>query len=333
MPVILAPLALVGVAVALFILAEAIIYMLRSIATALGSFNFAFIHIDFGQIFWGIVGPVVSLINLIASKVLNPIAGWFVGLVSNGQGIPADLVKVLDHQATQITHLHNVTIPDEVKQGVAEAATYTDTTVQGVRTQVHDAYTTWENAHSVADAEHYLALEASAPSVEHATLAIAARTLLAGENYADAQRKAAETYADLQIEGVSAYIDAQIIGLQVAFAQAIAIPTGAAVPSIDVEDIQTGAKVVTIGAAVAVIAAKIVECLVSNCPGNNNFTNLLNDALGLVAAAEFATFVEAFVNDPGGTLTSYVAPYESVIEGGATSVGGVWSSVESALGL
>lgn len=313
MPVVLAPLALLGVAVGLFLLAEAVVYMLRSIAASLGSFDFAFIHIDFGAIFRTIISPVVSLINLIASGVLQPIASWLVGLVYDVEGLVSNVIDSLEHHAEQIAHVVTTTIPDAVANILGEANTYTDTTVQGVRTQVHDAYNTWEQAHSVADAEQYLANEASAPSVENAILAIAARALLAGENYTDAAKTAAEAYADSKFADAKTYADEQVDNLRISIQGELAIPQGAAIPGIDVQDLIDGAAVVSIGTAVGVIAAKIVDCLVSSCPGNNNFANLLQDALGLIDAASIGVFLGEVVNDPQSAAAGFVSTVQATI--------------------
>jgi hypothetical protein len=333
-PFVLAPeIGLIGVAVILALLVFGVAYLIRAIGSVIGEFNFGFIHINFGAIFMGIASPVVNWLEGIANGLFHLVEGWLRGIAYIFVGLFHDITGVFEQHATQIAHLHNSAIPAEGAAAVHTANAYSALQLQYVRTEVHAAQLKWEAAHSYADAVHYIDAERTAPSVEHALLAQAGRTLIASENHAQDLHDQLKTYVEEQIGATKAYA-LQHIGAAVApIESAIAIPWGTAIPSIDVQDlIKTGEKI-AVGTAVAVIATKIVDCLVSNCAGNNNFSNLLQDALGLVSLAEFAVFVEQLVKDPAGTISAGTAGFDSVISSGAKDVDGVWSAIEQALGV
>ncbi|HEY1716209.1 MAG TPA: hypothetical protein VGG07_25150 [Solirubrobacteraceae bacterium] len=113
----------------------------------------------------------------------------------------------------------------------------------------------------------------------------------------------------------------------------IAIPTGAAVPDVSIEDIVAGTAVVSIGAAVAVIAREFEECAVTSCAGNNNFGNLLNAALGLISLADLAVFLNAVISNPATAVTTYKDQIQSDVQGVVGASTDVWTAIESVLGI
>lgn len=113
----------------------------------------------------------------------------------------------------------------------------------------------------------------------------------------------------------------------------IAIPTGAAVPNVDINDIVAGTAVISIGAAVAVIAREFEQCAVTSCAGNNNFGNLLNDALGLAGLAAFASFLSSAIDSPGPTVAADYAELGQKIQSVIGASTDVWSAIESVIDI
>lgn len=316
-PIILAALPEIALAIALTLLVFAVAYLINAIGSAIGSIHIPVISVDIpiGRYFARAADGVVNIINSLAQPFAHPFAAWLIAADYSTVGIAQDSLNVAEHQATLIAHLHNVTIPDERAAAEAAAAANTAIVAQGIRTQIHAAETTWEHAHSYADAVNYINQERAAPSVEHAQLALNARTLIASETHAQDLHDQLKAYVDEQIGVAKAYAEQRIGAAVAPIEGAIAIPTGAAIPGIDVEDlIKDGAKI-AVGTAVAVIATKIVDCLVSNCEGNNNFANLLKAALGIVDFATVAAFIEQVIQHPdvaaataSGDIQAIVAP-------------------------
>lgn len=325
---------LVFVAFLLALLCFGVGYLIKAIAAAIPDIPLPFgLSIPLSGIFSAITLPV-------ANWLLGVGAGLF-GTVENLlRGIGYMIVQLLFgtvqtgvQHASQIQYLHNVGIPAEGRAAANTAIAQSASALQLVRTEIHAAQVKWEGAHSYADAVTYVNLEVSAPSVEHAFLAGLGRTLIASENHAQDLHDQLRDYIGKQITGQAdvavPYTGQTLTGVS----GAIAIPGPVDLSNVDVQDIIKTGSQIAIGTAVAVIATKIVECLVSNCSGNNNFQNLLNDALGLLAAAEFADFVKNFVENPEGTINSYTAPFVAAYQGGAKDVNAVWGDIEQALGL
>lgn len=329
MPWPLAPeIAAIGVPVLLALLCFGVAYLIRAIAAALPKVSLLFFSIDFGSIFRHIADPVANWLVRVASTLFAPVEHWLRGIGYSLVQMMFGTVHVAVTHGTQISHLHNVTIPAEGAAAVRTAHGYTAEQVQGVRDQIHAAQATWENAHSYADAVRYIDLQRTAPSVAHAFLAGQARTLIATENHAQDLHDQLKIYVNGHIAGVSGGADAVYDGQTLTgVAGAITIPTYLPGPAIPVEAIRDG-TIATVGVAVAVIAAKITECLVSNCAGNNNFTNLLKDALGVAGIAELAVFLDAAINHPKATEATYADYFATVAQGAISGGQDVVSELE-----
>ena len=322
-----------AIGVILFLLCVGGNYLIEGIAAKLPAASFLGFTLDLGAVFRKITLPVVAFITTIGVLHFKQVENWLRGIGYTLIQTVFGQVQVANTHAGQIAHLHNVTIPDAASAAVATAHGYTATQVQGVRDQVHVAQLTWEQAHSYADAVDYINLERTAPSVAHAELALNARTLIASEAHAQDLHDQLKSYVDAQVIGLRGWVDAGVGARVQGVEGAIAIPRfvpGA--PAIPVEAITDG-TITAVGVAVAVIAAKIVDCLVSSCAGNNNFKQLLQDALGLVALADFAVFLQQLVENPAGTVAGIAGTVGPIVHGGEKTASDVWGDIEAVLGL
>jgi predicted transcriptional regulator len=332
-PFALAGLGAVALAVILYLLVEGVVYLIRAIAAQLPNFDIFFIPVHLADWFKAAAQPVVSFLTTIANGFVYVIELWFRAVAWMFTKLFDEIIGVTAHHASQIEYLNNQGIPLATLQAINAADRNTAAVAQGIRNQVHAAQVKWENAHSYADAVNYIDAERVAPSVENADLALAGRTLIAAENHAQDLHDQLKSYVDAQVTGVTGTIDARITARVAPIERAIAIPWGTAIPGVDLADLVSGAVKVGVGTAVAVIASEFVKCAVTSCDGNNNFGKLLQDALGLVSLAEFAQFVEAFINDPAGQLNQYVSDAGVVFTGAEKTTSDVWGSIEHALGL
>lgn len=308
--------------------------LLKAIGAALGTIPLLFgIELPIGKWFVTITGGVANFFIGLGDSLLGFIANILKGIANSIVSVFDWLKSAIVNHATQIEYLHNHGIPNSAVAVRNTANAYTELQLQYVRTELHAAQAKWEHAHSYADAVSYVNLQASAPSVEHAFLAGLGRTLIASENHAQDLHDQLRDYIGRNITGQAdvalPYNGQTLTGV----AGAIAIPRGIDLGNVDVQDIiKTGSKI-AVGTAVAVIAEKIVQCLVSKCAGNNNFDNLLKDALGIFSLAEFAVFLEQFVKDPAGTLTEISGTVAPIAQTGVKTLDDVWGDIAGVLGL
>ncbi len=308
--------------------------LLKAIGAALGTIPLLFgLSLPFGQWFDSITAPVADFFVGLGGSLLGTVTGIFNGIASSLVGVFNWFKDALVNHATQIEYLHNHGIPASAVAVVNTTNAYSDGQLQAVRTEVRAATVKWEAAHTYADAQTYIALERAAPSVEHAVLAGLGTALIAAEVHAQDLHDQLKVYVNDQVAGVKGWVDAGVGARVQGIEGAIAIPTGTAIPNIDVQDlVKTGAKV-AIGTAVAVIATKIVECLVSNCPGNNNFADLLKLALGVTDFALFASFIEQVIQHPDVAAATAAGDIQSIVQPLIAGGGDIVSELESLFAL
>lgn len=265
------------------------------------------------------LGYYIEYIIRNIASVLVGVFNWFKDAIAN--------------HASQIEYLHNHGIPASARAAVNTADAHAAYALQLVRTEIHAAEATWANHHTYVDAQRYIALERSAPSVQHAFLAAQATTLIATEIHAQQLHDQLRAYIGHAITGQAdvalPYQGATLRDLH----GAITIPryNPATLPW-NVEDVATGA-VTAVGTAVAVIAGEFVRCAVRNCEGNNNFANLLKDALGLASLVGVADFLTDAINHPAAVEKRYATYLEGVVKPLVAPGTNIISEIEALLGV
>jgi hypothetical protein len=221
------------------------------------------------------------------------------------QSVEADIVaRIGSDEAiiSQLSELTQVAIPAEINQAIqtAESQAHAElsanvaaitTQLAGLQSQITANATAEANALATArqaiatqQAADLSTAEGVAQADAAAALATAQMGIAATAAQANAalQSQAAAVAAQLQtIQDTETITQANVGALQQT--TAVAIPL----------------SIAAVAAGVATITSEFERCAVTSCEGPNNFSNLLNDALGLVDTAGFFAFLAEAVHSPG----------------------------------
>jgi hypothetical protein len=303
-PFVLAPeLAAAAAAFLLAMLCIAVVYLIRAIAATLGTFNLGPISVPIGRWFSAITSPVVSWLVGATAELWADAAWWMHGIAYVAVGLFDDVKSALVHAFDTIDHVATVVVPGAAAQAVHDAGTFTGQQIDTITRDIADATTTIEKV-ATGDAARALAkAEGVAATVKGDLVRIVAHDLTVGEKYADAE-----------IAKLRGYVDGAIAGIHLPTLESIGAAPAALVGT-----------VAAAAAAVAAITAEYESCAVRTCSGNNNFSNLLQDALGVASFAVFAEWIKGAITDPQGAEATFAGAAQGLYSDADSLLNGLLS--------
>lgn len=333
MPEALAPAALFALGLCLWFMCEAIVYMIRAIAAALGTHHIGPISIPIGKWFTSITSSVVTWLVDATAGLLWPVAGWMIGVPFVLKDLFSGVVGALDTQAGQIAHLYNTAIPEAGQHAQSTAAGYVNTQIAALHTDLRNAIAEIEKAADTDSATALAKAEGHAGTIKASLTKLAAHDVTVAKHYTDTQIAQLRAGADPWPEVTTAPPGAIPVPRDITLPAPVAVPIPNA-PSLTITD-TTGmaTAIAAVGAAVVAITSEFESCAVTSCEGPNNLSNLLNTLLGLAGLADFALFLRDAIDNPAGVESEYADQFKSVIQPLVTGGGDVFSAIESVLGL
>lgn len=333
MPEVLAPAALFALGVCLWFMCEAIVYMLRAIAAALGNPHIGVISIPIGRWFKAATSGVVTWLVDICAGLLWPVTRWMIGVPFVLKGLFTGVIGALDAHATQISHLYNTAIPEAGRHAQSTATGYVNVQIAGIHTDLRDATAEIEKA---ADADAATALakaEGHAGTIKASLTKLVAHDLTVAKRYTDTAVKGLQTQVKALADAIPAPAGAIPVPHDVVLPAPVAVPIPNA-PAITISDTtEMATAIAAVGAAVVAITSEFDSCAVTSCDGPNNLQGLLNTILGLAGLAEFAVFLKDAIDNPAGVESEYAATFQGIIQPLVTGGGDVFSALEAVLGL
>lgn len=287
-----------GAAALLALLCMAVVYLIRAIASALGTFSIGPVSIPIGKWFSDITTPVVSWLVGATNELWSDAQWWMRGVSYIFDGVFNDIKDALETDASFIAHLFNTVIPDAASHVAGGAVAYANSEIAALRREITSTASTLETDLTHEAARELAKATALVTTTEAALKKIAAKGITTAEDYADAEIAKARTY----LEGLIA-----------------AIP----IPSLGPITAEVGAlagTVAGVATGVAAITAEFGECAVTTCDGPNNLQGLLQNVLGLVDVATIGAFLAAVINDPAGAEAQYSGLIQSTFSTAQSTV-------------
>lgn len=285
------------------LLCIAVTYLLKGIAVAIEATSIPIVSSGLASIWRGITNPVVSWLVGATNELWSDAAWWMHGLAWTFTEM-FDVVKnALVTAFDYYDHLLTSVIPGAAAQAVRDAGTFTGQQVDAIASDIADATRTIEKV-ATGDAARALAkAEGVAATVKGDLVRIVAHDLTVGEKYADAE-----------IAKLRGYVDGAIAGIHLPTLESIGAAPAALVGT-----------VAAAAAAVAAITAEYESCAVRTCSGNNNFSNLLQDALGVASFAVFAEWIKGAITDPQGAEATFAGAAQGLYSDADSLLNGLLS--------
>lgn len=312
MPFVLAPeVGAIAAALILFLFCVAVTYLLRAIASALGTLHIGPISLPFGKWFSAITSPVVTWLVGATNELWSDVTWWAHGISYIANGLVNDIVGGFSHAADVVDHIVTEVIPHAANQALADAKTAVGVSSAAIAHAISTATIDIEKVAS-ADAARALAqAKATAHSIESDLTRLVAHDLTIGKKY-----------TDTAIDDVKTWVGEQIGAIHIPDIGSLILQVGGIAGALAVA--QT---------AIAAITSEFEECAVTTCEGPNNLSGLLNTLLGLAGLADFAAFLSDAIDNPAGVESEYAATFQGIIQPLVTGGGDIFSAIESVLGL
>ncbi len=270
--------------------ALAVAWLIRGIGNLIGNLSIGPFTYHLGAKIAGLGSDIESWAVQHGKQWWHTISAWFVNMGFTLYHTFLQALQATFHLGRQIEYLNTTVIPQKIHHAQAQSNGHASVEVRKVEHQLHSAALQWDKAHSIADAHHYIALEHHHPSVAHAMLATAATGLLAGESAATAGEHALRDYIDREL----AKQRTKTASLE--HAVGIALP----------------AEIAGVRTAVKAITSEFERCAVTKCAGPNQFSKLLQDALGIASAVDIGQFIAEAVQHPATAAADFAAQVQGV---------------------
>jgi hypothetical protein len=250
---------------------------------------------DYNKLTSALAGDVKTIDGVISKDVTD-----LTNLVS--KSVSAGVSTAEKYADNEIGDLRNY-VDDQIGKAEGIAAAALASAVKTIGSQIANAAST---AHSeLVNAESTLEADISAAAKTAAANLSTAEQAIGGEISTVASQAAQE------VAGAEAQAQAEVTSLGSSLASTISADVGTLTGDItgtaqalegDLSSLQTVLEAAISGAIAGVLTrvAKLEECSVGVCDDSpNNFSSLLQDALGIADFAAFAVFVAGAINSPG----------------------------------
>lgn len=312
MPFVLAPeLAAVAAAALLAMFCIAVVYLIRAIASALGTFHVGPINIPIGKWFSAITSPVVSWLVGATNELWADAAWWMHGIAYIATGLFDDVTSAIGHAFGFVDHIVTSTIPQAITHVGGAAAGYVNQAIRTIHTDIASATTAIEHVASGDAARALAKAEGFAGTIKASLTRIVAHDLTTAERYTDGA-----------VADVRTWVDGEIAKIHLPTLESIGAAPAALVGT-----------VAGIAGAVAAVASEFESCAVTSCDGPNNLGNLLKGILGFASLAELGVFLSKVINDPAAAEAEYAGIFTGLVDPFITGGGDIWSALESVLSL
>ena len=303
----------IGVAVLLAELCFGASYLLKAIGSLLPRITVPIVGfvIDLPGWFFGIAGGVESWLVNASAHLWGDVESWMRAIAYIAVGLFDDVKNAIIAEANNLAHLYNEVIPGAASHAQAVAHGYASQETQAITREIAAARAAVGLTISRTEAAQWLKDEQLAKTVKTALLAIIATSLRHGEHYTDQQIDALRRHLQGEIGAARPVVNAPPVAIPAppATVTDIFTPAPALVSPADLAAVATVAT--RAAAAVATLTAEYESCAVRTCAGNNNFSNLLRDALGIAGAVGVGSFLAEVMNDPAAAVAKYSGEIES----------------------
>lgn len=312
MPFVL-PVELVAIAASVLLacLCMAVVYLLKGIAAALPRIDFAFVHIDFGKIFLGIVNPVISWLVGATNELWADFEWWMRGIAYITVGLFNDVKSLFASTAANITHIVTNVIPNTITHVGGEAARYANQQVATLERDIATAARDFERVASRDAAQALARAKSLVAGAERDITRVGAHALSTAEAYTDREIAKIRPVVNDITQVITALPRELVAGI----------------------DYVTPAALAGTVAAVAAITSEFERCAVKTCAGPNNLNDLLNGILGLAGLAEFGVFLNEVISHPAAAEQEYANVFAGLVTPLIGGGGDIWTAIESVLAI
>lgn len=211
MPFVIAPeVGAILVAAFLALVCYGVIYLIKAIAQALGTFHVGPISIPIGKWFMDLVSPVVSLLSTAANNLVTSVEFLWHGMVYLATGLAQDVLNLFGVHQAQIEHLNNSVIPNAVKSAQDHATAYAGGQIATLHSEITAVSGDVTRAQSAAEAVALADARKYSSAVEASLSRIAAHDLTVAKTYTDTEATEIRKAIAHALSEAHAYTDHQI---------------------------------------------------------------------------------------------------------------------------
>lgn len=148
MPFVLAPeFGAIAAAVLLALMCIAVTYLIRAIASALGTFHIGPISIPIGKWFTAATSPIVSWLVGATNELWADAAWWMHGISYIVNGLVNDITGGFSHVLDTVDHVVTTTIPNAAATALGDAKTAVGESAQAIAHAISTATIDIEKSH------------------------------------------------------------------------------------------------------------------------------------------------------------------------------------------
>lgn len=322
MSVLLLGLPEVGLALLAMLLALGVFVLIRAIANSLPSLSLPFgISIRPGDWFSAIVSPVIGWIIHATENAWNFVSHWIYGHAWLVEQLAVNTVAAIGHLGDQIAHIVNTVIPDAIRaveRDLGGAVNSLERTIARDATRAADdlAHDISKVARSIYTSERGIVSE-----LDHAIKSAVSTGVDEAVSEADRAIADLRSYVDAKVSEAVGHVEGDIThAIDGVYDDLARVASG------EVADARSIAAVVAAVAALPIAGilarvAKLERCSVGVCEDSpNNFSNLLNDALGLASFIGVGAFLAQVINDPAAAEQAYAGAIQGVYTAGQSAL-------------